>query len=411
MSQTHLAYENRVNLGSYYTPSEIVDTAWEMIAPYVNSQTTIIDSACGYGDFLKNYGQSITIGCDIDKTAIDVAKKNNDDKVQFFQTNALCDVSRTKFSIPQQSHVIVVGNPPYNDKTSLIRHNIKDVNFDIDEDIACRDLGISFLRSYNKLEADVICVLHPLSYLIKPTNFRLLKAFTTNYRLIDGLLISSSEFPESAKHTPFPIVLALYERHTQGMAYNFIHSFRFRIADKDNKKRAAPIKPQRGAMSIEDFCLGDFDYINNYVDKYPKKKRPTSNYSLFSSSEGDVQHSENEDPLFFWTMRDINALKRNRTFVESYSANTIVLDNRKLDYYAYVDVFKRNLHRLPFYFGNCDVLIDDNLFKQYKPAFISDTVRHHPFLKKHFQRNPIEKQQAASGLDMYFKLLLGAHHI
>ncbi len=110
-------------------------------------------------------------------------------------------------------------------------------------------------------------------------------------------------------------------------------------------------------------------------------------------------------------MRDINALKRNRTFVESYSANTIVIDKRKLDYYAYVDVFKRNLHRLPFYFGNCDVLIDDNLFRQYKPCFISDSVRHHPFLKKHFQIHPIEKQQAASGLDMYFKLLFGEHHL
>ena len=386
MSQAHLAYESRVNLGSYYTPPEIVNIAWEMIAPYVHSQTTIIDSACGYGDFLKNCDQSITIGCDIDETAIDVAKKNND-KVQFFQTNALCNVSRAKFGIPEQSYLIVVGNPPYNDKTSLIRHSIKDVDFDIDEDIASRDLGISFLRSYNKLEVDLICVLHPLSYLIKPTNFRLLKEFTANYRLIDGLLISSWEFPESAKHTPFPIVLALYQRDTQGMEYSFIRSFRFRIAGKDNKKRAAPI--------ISGFCLGDFDYITGYVDKYPKKQnRPTYN-----------------DSLFFWTMRDINALKRNRTFVESYSTNTIVIDKRKLDYYAYVDVFKRNLHRLPFYFGNCDVLIDDDLFRQYKPCFISDTVRHHSFLKKHFQINPIEKQQAESELDTYFKLLLGEHHV
>ena len=386
MSQAHLGYESRVNLGSYYTPPEIVDIAWKMIAPYVNSRTTIIDSACGYGDFLKDCGQALTIGCDIDETAIDVAKKHND-KTQFFQTNALGNVSREKFGISQQSDLIIVGNPPYNDKTSLIRHNIKDVGFDIDEDLACRDLGISFLRSYNKLEADIICVLHPLSYLIKPTNFRLLKEFTENYRLIEGLLISSGEFPESAKHTPFPIVLALYQRDTRGMAYSFIRSFRFRPDDQGN------------------FSLSDFDYINDYIDKYPKKRnRPTY-------VEEDVHRSQNDGPLFFWTMRDINALKRNRTFVESYSTNTIVIDKQKLDYYAYIDVFKRNLHRLPFYFGNCDVLIDDNLFKQYKSAFISDTVRHHPFLKKHFQINPIETQQASSGLDTYFKLLLGEHHV
>ncbi len=394
MSQTHLAYESRVNLGSYYTPAKIVHRAWETIAPYVHSHTTIIDTACGYGDFLRNCGQAFTIGSDIDETAIEVARENSGTAGRFFQTNALSNVSRVKFGIPEQSHLIVVGNPPYNDRTSFIRHSIKRVNFDIDEDIVSRDLGISFLRSYNKLEADLICVLHPLSYLIKPTNFRLLKEFAANYRLVEGRLISSGVFPESAKYTRFPIVLALYQRDAQGMTYSFIRSFRFHVTGKNG------------------FCLDDFDYIIGYLDKYPKKgSQPRSDGTSFSSVAGDVHRSEKDAPLFFWTMRDINALKRNRTFVESYSANTIVLDKRKLDYYAYVDVFKRNLHRLPFYFGNCDVLIDDNLFKEYKTSFISDTVRHHPFLKKHFQLKPLEKQRVESELDMYFKSLLGEHHV
>ena len=377
MSQEHLEYKDRVNLGSYYTPPKIVELAWELIESYIDSQTTIIDSACGYGDFLKNSGQSLTIGCDIDEAAIDIARKNTD-KVRFFRTNSLYNVSRKKFGIPQQStKLIVVGNPPYNDKTSLIRQKIKRVDFDVDRDIASRDLGISFLRSYNKLEADLVCILHPLSYLIKPTNFRLLKEFTANYKLVDGLLISSWEFPESAKHTPFPIVLAFYRRDTMGMEYSFISSFPFRIED--------------GLR----FCLSDFDYITNYISKYPSKKHEPIP----------------DDSLFFWTMRDINALKRNRTFVKNYNNNTIVLDKRKLDYYAYVDVFKRNLYRLPFYFGNCDVPIDDKLFKQSKHSFISDTIRHHPFLEKHFQIEPIEKEQVEVKLDMYFNLLLGKYHV
>ena len=377
MSQVHLDYQDRVNFGSYYTPPKIVELAWELIEPYVDSQTTIIDSACGYGDFLKNRGQALTIGCDIDDEAIDIAIKTSD-KVQFFRTNSLCNVSRRKFGIPQQStRLIVVGNPPYNDKTSLIRQKIKRVDFDVDEDIASRDLGISFLRSYNKLEADFICVLHPLSYLIKPTNFRLLKEFTAHYKLIEGLLISSCEFPESAKLTPFPIIIALYRRDAQGMAYSFVRSFEFRTGD--------------GLR----FCLSDFDYITNYIRKYPSKQhQPIDN-----------------DSLFFWTMRDINALKRNRTFVKNYSTNTIVLDKAKLDYYAYVDVFKRNLYRLPFYFGNCDVPIDDKLFKQSKHYFINDTIRHHPYLEKYFQIDPIEKEQTDSKLDMYFKSLLGKYHV
>ncbi len=375
MSQEHLDYEDRVNLGSYYTPPKFVQLAWELIKPYIDAQTTIIDTACGYGDFLKNYGQAHTIGYDIDEDAIKIAKKNTD-KVQFFRTNSLHNVSREKFGIPQQStRLIVVGNPPYNDRTSLIRNKIKQVDFEIDGDITSRDLGISFLRSYNKLEADHICVLHPLSYLIKQTNFKHLKEFTANYKLIDGVLISSGEFPESAKHTPFPIIIAFYQRDTNGMDYDYIRSFQFRTEGETR------------------FCLSDFEYITSYIRKYPSKQ----------------DNPIPDDSLFFWTMRDINALKRNRTFVQNYSSNTIVIDKTKLDYYAYVDVFKRNIHRLPFYFGNCDVPIDDDLFKQSKHCFISDTIRHHPYLEKHFQIEPIDKKQVESELEIYFGLLLDRH--
>ena len=372
MSQRHLQFQDRVNLGSYYTPPEIVNLAWQMINPHLDSQTIIIDTACGYGDFLKNHWQSI--GYDIDGTAISIAKRNND-KAQFFETNALHNVSREKFDIAPQSKLIVVGNPPYNDKTSLIRKKIKSESFDIDADLASRDLGISFLRSYDKLQADLVCVLHPLSYLIKQTNFRSLKGFAANYKLVEGLLISSSTFKESAKLTPFPIVIALYQRDWRGMEYDFIRSFRFNVHGGGN------------------FCLSDFDYITRYINKYPSK----NNQPI-------------ENSLFFWTMRDINALKRNKTFIEKSSNNTIRIDKQKLDYYAYVDVFKRNLYRLPFYFGNCDVMINNNLFKQFKDYFITDAIHHHSFLKDHFQINLLEKEQVETGIDTYFKLLLGEYH-
>ena len=377
MSQTHLDLKDRVNLGSYYTPHQFVELAWDLIDSYVDPQTTIIDTACGYGDFLLNKGQSLTIGCDVDETALEIAKKTKN-KAHFFHKNSLSDVSRETFSIPEQSQtLIVVGNPPYNDRTSLIRQKIKSVDINIDEDLDSRDLGISFLRSYNKLEADFVCVLHPLSYLIKPTNFKQLKEFAANYELKEGILISSSDFPESSKFTPFPIVIALYQRSDWGMVYDFIRSFPFRIMN-------GPI-----------FCLNSLDYITNYIRKYPSKRHPPIN----------------DDTLLFWTMRDINALKRNRTFVNNYSYNSIVIDKNKLDYYVYVDVFKRNLHRLPFYFGNCDVPIDDKLFNEYKHYFITDAIKYHPYLGKHYQSGLIEKKQTDSKLDIYFKKLLGEHHV
>src|SRR3989344_5858437 len=75
------------------------------------------------------------------------------------------------YSILQKNikNIIAIGNPPYNDTTSIIRNSIKDTSIQdkIDADIKTRDLGMSFLLSYDKLKADYVCVLHPLSYLIK----------------------------------------------------------------------------------------------------------------------------------------------------------------------------------------------------------------------------------------------------
>jgi hypothetical protein len=65
-------------------------------------------------------------------------------------------------------------------------------------------------------------------------------------------------------------------------------------------------------------------------------------------------------------MRDINALKRNQTFVQKFNSNTIIIDKSKLDYYIYIDVFKQFSCHVPYYFGNCNVLIDNALFIKYK---------------------------------------------
>ena len=59
MRQKHLEYKDRVNLGSYYTPSGCVNLVWRMIGPYVDFDTVVIDSACGYGNFLKDVHQQI----------------------------------------------------------------------------------------------------------------------------------------------------------------------------------------------------------------------------------------------------------------------------------------------------------------------------------------------------------------
>jgi hypothetical protein len=103
--------------------------------------------------------------------------------------------------IKEQDKLIVIGNPPYNDATSIIRQNIKDKTAidEIDSDVKTRDFGMSFSLSYNKLKADYDCVLHPLSYLIKKSNF------AKNYRLADSLIVSSHEFSDTSRSMAFPI--------------------------------------------------------------------------------------------------------------------------------------------------------------------------------------------------------------
>lgn len=371
MTQSHLEDEQRINQGSYYTPPHIVEIALEMVEPLINDDTIVVDSACGYGDFLKSRGK--LIGCDIDSTAIEIARSKVGAKTDLFQFNSLRNVSRMNFNIPESANLVMVGNPPYNDRTSLVRQHLKVSSFNVDDDLRCRDLGISFLRSYNKLQADFVCILHPLSYLIKPANFRALRDFAKHYSLIDGVLISSNEFSECSGITGFPIVIALYERG-KGMNYEFIKSHSFRT------------------VGTRKFCLNEFDYVSNYIEKYPSTKRKPI-----------------ENSLYFWTMRDINALKRNATFVKRYSNNSIVIDPSKLDFYVYVDVFKRHLDKLPFYFGNCDVPINIELFEEYRDFFIYNAVARHSKLKEYFQEIEIPSEPQR-GLDSYFKLLLGDHY-
>jgi hypothetical protein len=374
MQQNHLSYHSRINLGSYYTNGKLTQDVWSMVDDFIDENTIVADTSCGYGNFLRD--DSKNIGIDIDKQAISIAKEKYK-KTQFFIDNSLKSVDRKRYGINNHK-LCIIGNPPYNDTTSIIRSKIKQQNIEIDEDIKTRDLGISFLLSYQKLQADIICVLHPLSYLIKEANFKLLRPFNQEYKLEKAHIISSHSFKDSSKSMAFPIVIALYKKNGHGMDFNYIQNFEFKVNNKS-------------------FKLSDFDTIRNYVKKYPNKyQKPT------------------KDDILFWTMRDINALKRNKTFVQKYSYNTIIVDKNKLDYYMYIDVFKQYASHIPYYFGNCDVLIDSELFLQYKKYFILDCLGRNPQLRKYFADFDFNKTDIITKnknkIKRYLKLLLKEHY-
>ncbi|SMN00869.1 FIG00710187: hypothetical protein [uncultured Candidatus Thioglobus sp.] len=375
LEQNHLNYRSRVNLGSYYTSAEFVDNAWNMLDRFIDKETIIADTSCGYGNFLKNNNRMI--GVDIDEIAICKAKQRYKN-VQFFTTNALKNVNRDVYGIGTKK-LCIIGNPPYNDKTSIIRKHIKEQSFDIDKDIQTRDLGMSFLLSYQKLEADIICVLHPLSYLIKAANFKLLKKFSANYQLKQAKIISSNVFQDTSKSMAFPIIIALYEKHKNGMDYNYIQNFAFEVGSKS-------------------FKLNDFETIKNYLKKYPSKCQ-----------------SPQKNDVLFWTMRDINALKRNKTFIGKYNSNAIIVEKNNLDYYIYVDVFKHFSQHTPYYFGNCDVLIDNNLFKKYRKYFILECLSRNPNLRQYFAEFDFSKTdiivKSRQKVQQYLQALLGVHYV
>ena len=374
-SQKHLNHIEAINLGSYYTPGTIVDLAYSILKKNIKDikDFSILDSSCGYGSFLaRNNIAKRLIGADIDQKAISEAKKIISG-ADFICQNSLLNVSRPSLTIKDDEKIITIGNPTYNDTTSIIRNSIKDTSIQdkIDTDIKTRDLGMSFLLSYDKLKADYVCVLHPLSYLIKKANFVLLSKFAKNYKLIDGIIISSHEFSDTSRGMAFPILIALYKRGSQGMNYDYIQNYQFKVKDDGI------------------FRLKDFDTIVNYVQKYPNKKFL----------------NKNDKPVAkFWTLRDINALKRNRTFIDEDTYNTVYVLMEKLPYYCYIDIFKQYTDKMPYFIGNCDVIIDNEKFGKIKECFIAQSVHTNPVLKNKFRFREIP--DAKLKIDNYFRELL-----
>ncbi|MDR0410698.1 MAG: hypothetical protein LBH75_01830 [Treponema sp.] len=374
MEQQHLTHKDTVNYGSFYTPERLVGIVYELITKKVPdfAKYTILDTSCGYGGFLR--GEN-TIGADIDKNAVKTAMANGGAKTYFIQ-NSLLHISRTQYNLGKDSKIIIVGNPPYNDTTSMIRNNIKRADFERDADVFSRDLGISFLLSYDKLQADYVCILHPLSYLIKKANFESLGAFRKNYKLTDSVIISSAEFSATSKSTCFPIIIAFYEKNIFGMDYNYILNYKFET--NDGKK----------------FSMNQFESIGKYITKYPNQKNV----------------SREEAVAFFYTMRDINALKRTATFIDVENYNTIRVTKETLAFYCYVDIFKKYISHIPYYFGNSDCFINIEPFYDLQGTFLFESARKHQKLKPYISDTK-NYNDSRIIINNYFRDMLGEHYV
>lgn len=345
---THLDRDDRVKLGAYYTPDDLVARVHELIAPYggrTGVRSVVFDPAAGYGAFLQGLNGEVR-AADIDDAAV-ARLRAMLPMESVYHGNSLREPTRVRYRIGETDTLIVVGNPPYNDTTSEFRNGRKGRN-GADADLQDRDLGVSFLRSYARLRADVVCVLHPLSYLIKPANFRRLKEFSTHYRLRRGLLFSSARFGQTGG-TKFPVVIALYERGA-GMDYDDVRTFAFEVLESGGT-----------------FRLDAFTTTDGLINKYPPRKQ--------GPRESDLG-------LYYYTFRDINSLLRNAGFMTVPHYNGIVVMRREFHRYAYLHAFKRFFAPVDAWlYGNLSPLVDPAWLEAHRRELVAFALQDHPVLR------------------------------
>lgn len=368
-AQSHLGAAERINLGSFYTPKKYVSLVGDWLVRHgISSGNAILDSSCGYGAFFElreSLPENRFLGNDADEIAVKTVREIFPG-VETFHENALSCVSREKFGVRKGESLVVVGNPPYNDVTSQINRGVKRSDLPVDAELKSRDLGISFLKSYDKLEADYAAILHPLSYLIKKANFKAAGAFFGNYSLLEHVVFDSREFAGTSKASGFPVIVALYGRTPgRGLRFEDVQKIRFRTVEGNS------------------FSLSDWDYVSDFIEKYPGKNRYNPE-------------------ILFYTLRDINALKRSRTFLKDRIANAVDVDPEKFPYYCYVDCFKR-FGNVPYWMGNFDVPFDKETFGTIADDAVAVARANHPEIFKE-PLDGIDKSE--SRVEAYVRMVL-----
>jgi hypothetical protein len=340
----HLPKKAKIQLGGYYTPKVLVNKVSSFIKPYLENnkkETIIFDNAGGCGAFLMDFRHYDYRIADCDLNACNFLKQYFN-RHRVFYTNSLGEVRRDKYSIPSSAFLIMIGNPPYNDITSEFKKGEKGENT-CDDDLFDRDLGISFLKSYHKLKANVVCVLHPLSYLIKEANFKRLCDFKDNYRLIKAEIFPSDLFRGTGK-IKFPILVALYEKNPLGMTFEYIKQFQFDILNSDKK-----------------LVLSKYNTTDGYINKYPPRKNDIKNSPL---------------GLYYYSFRDFNSLKKNASFITKKHPNGIVVTLDNFYKYAYLYSLKSLFNPESLYlYGNMSPLVNIDDVEGNKGLYVFYTIK------------------------------------
>ena len=349
--QFHLTEDKEIQNGAVFTSPEIVRISLDMLKPYINSDSVICDFGAGYGAFVKEalsyFPDSEILATEIDPFSC-CFLQSHFPGLKVYRENSLLFSFHTG-----ERPFVAIGNPPYNDFTSQYKKNQKGTAECLDE-FKARDIGVSFLKMFSAIDPDLVCILHPLSYLIKKQNFLSLSCFFDKYVLVDGVVFSSHEFASLAiKHTEFPVVAALYKRSPEPMTFEFANQFRFRVY-----------------RTSSDFIPGSFITIDGAVSKYPRKHNRPNESSDYCT--------------LFYTLRDINALRRNQTFLGKWCPNALYVPVDKFLDYVWIDVFKRYFDQgeIDYLFGNLSPLFPGRqLICKFKSSITYDAFKNNSVLR------------------------------
>lgn len=347
----YLPSPKRVSMGQYHTPANLSKLVEDVVRPLLDSMpdACVFDQAVGMGALLQPFKGHRVVGWDIDQTAILIMKEMGFSNVG--HGNSLVNVSRKTFGIGEEEKLIIVGNPPYNDGSSQHKRQLKTATPNVasicDPDIEARDVGMSFMLAAAKLDPEAICLIHPASYLIKESNFKLLDRFSAKYRLEMGLLCSSEEF--GLRGTPFPVVVALYKPGK--MDYSHIENFELEV-----------YRNTSGVLlgSGERLKLSNLETTKGFIRNLPPKKG--------MATTSDIG-------IYQFNFRDANYVITSATLTTKPSASTIPVQFSELRKYAYMNCFRRYFGK-DFVFGNLNPLVrkHDFLSPDFVDTCIYDTI-------------------------------------
>ena len=156
----------RGELGAFYTPPLLAELIKEMLQSSLDAMNdpVVFDSSAGLGGILAAFDEYTVFAADVD-TKI-VAALGDMGYVNVHCGNSLKNVSRSAYGIEETADLVMVGNPPFSGASGCEMMN------EADPSVATKDLGLSFLLAAAKLKPKAICMLHPLSYLSKPSDLQ-----------------------------------------------------------------------------------------------------------------------------------------------------------------------------------------------------------------------------------------------